>query len=113
MLDHITTFLNDPHVWEILAPSLVAKGSSSTSTSETHVTTSTSFNPIISLGSGGDPVAPDTESTFAKALLAAPITVQLPKEPDQLDPKYTKGEPVSVPLLVAVGLVLWGKKRRG
>lgn len=82
-------------------------GDSNTSTSEGRATSTVSFNPIISVGANvGDPAGPDTGSTFAKTLLAAPpVTVSLPDRPTS-----ENGSDDTTKLLLFVAVALAARK---
>jgi len=79
----------------------------STSTSEGRATANVSFNPIISVGANvGDPAGPDTGSTFAKTLLAAPpVNVSLPDRPES-----SNGSDDTTTLLIFVAVALAARK---
>ena len=78
-----------------------------TSVSEGKASANVSFNPTITVGSNiGDP-APDTASTFARQLLAAPsVSVALPESHKTNPPADTK----TTTLLLYVAVALAARK---
>lgn len=105
-------FVTD-HSWLTLAPCLLGKGSSSRSDAAANVSTSTSFNPTIFIGST-PPVADDSGTVDLKALLSTPVTVQTTADQRTPVPTEPTTEPVNKGLvLVALGLLLWQRRKRG
>jgi len=101
------------HSWLTLAPCLLGKGSSSNSNAAANVSTSTAFNPTITIGST-PPAEEDSGTLDLKALLSTPVTMQ--PAADQRTPITT--EPTTDPLnkglvALALGLLLWRRRGRG
>lgn len=82
----------------------------STSTSSGSASASVTFNPTISIaGNAGEP-APDTASTFAATLLAAPpVRVQLPTPARLPEQPATKEDP-NRKLLIFVAVALAARR---
>jgi hypothetical protein len=105
-------FVTD-HSWLTLAPCLIGKGSSSNSNAAANVSTSTAFNPTITIGAT-TPAAEDATAFDIKALLSTPVT--LSTTADQRTPINTEPTPEPINkslLLVALGLLLWKGRGRG